>query len=114
MCRCPRCGEGALFYGYLTLADGCESCELDYGFADAGDGPAVFVMLIVGALVVAPALVAQVVYSPPIWAQLLVWGGLGIGLSLYLLRALKGVLITLQYAHDAHEARLDGVDEGTP
>ena len=43
-CRCPRCGKGKLFAGFLTLRPRCEVCGLDYGFADSGDGPAVFIM----------------------------------------------------------------------
>ena len=50
--RCPRCGEGRLFHGFLSLRPACERCGLDYGFADAGDGPAVFVILIGGFIVV--------------------------------------------------------------
>lgn len=105
--RCPRCGEGALFASYLKLAPACESCELSFDFADAGDGPAVFVMLIVGFLVVVPALVVQVAFDPPMWIGLPIWGALGVALTLALLPPFKGVLVTLQYAHDAHEARLD-------
>lgn len=114
--RCPRCGEGDLFAGFLALADQCESCELDYEFADAGDGPAVFVMLIVGVLVVAPALATQIAYAPPIWVQVPLWGGLGFLLSILLLRPFKGVMITLQYANNAREARLDldGDAQGEP
>ena len=44
--RCPRCGEGRLFQGFLSLRTACDKCGLNYNFADAGDGPAVFVILI--------------------------------------------------------------------
>ena len=60
--RCPRCGEGKLFQGFLTLRPRCERCGLDFNFADAGDGPAVFVILLGGALVVFAALITEVVY----------------------------------------------------
>src|SRR5665811_375382 len=63
--RCPACGEGKLFQGFLTLRPACESCGLDFGFADSGDGPAVFVILIGGAIVVFAALMTEVVYQPP-------------------------------------------------
>ncbi len=105
--RCPRCGEGRLFDGYLTLGKGCSQCGLDYGFADAGDGPAVFVILIIGFIVVGLALWLEVSYSPPIWLQLILWIPLTIGLCLWLLRALKGVLVNMQYKNDAAEGRLD-------
>jgi uncharacterized protein (DUF983 family) len=66
-CKCPRCGEGKLFAGFLTPAPKCERCGLDYSFTDAGDGPAVFVILIAGFIVVAAALVVEVKYQPPYW-----------------------------------------------
>ncbi|MCQ2005071.1 DUF983 domain-containing protein [Rhizobium sp. NRK18] len=104
---CPRCGQGKLFQGLLSVKPRCASCGLDYSFADAGDGPAVFVILIVGFVVVGLALWMQVTYNPPFWVHLLLWVPLTIGLSLYLLRALKGVLISLQYKHKAAEGRID-------
>ena len=105
--RCPRCGEGRLFDGFLKLAPGCERCGLDYSFADAADGPAIFVMLIIGFIVVGLALWVEVAYSPPLWLHFLLWIPLAIALCLPPLRAIKGVLITLQYANQASEGRLD-------
>ena len=63
-CRCPRCGKGKLFAGFLTLRPRCEVCGLDYGFADSGDGPAVFIMFLAGFIVVGAALVTEVAVSP--------------------------------------------------
>ena len=71
--RCPRCGEGKLFQGFLTLRPRCEKCGLDYRFADAGDGPAVFVILLGGAIVVFAALITEVVYQPPYWVHAALW-----------------------------------------
>ena len=105
--RCPRCGEGRLFDGYIKVGTSCPNCGLDYGFADAGDGPAVFVILLIGFLVVGLALWAEVSFSLPLWLHLLIWIPLSLGLCLLLLRALKGVLITLQYRNNAHEGELD-------
>ena len=65
--RCPRCGEGRLFSGYLKIADSCEACGLDFRGEDAGDGPAVFIMFAVGFIVVPLALVAEVAFSPPVY-----------------------------------------------
>ncbi len=107
LCRCPRCGEGALFDGFLQVADRCESCEFDFAKADSGDGPAVFVMMVVGFLVVIPAMLVQIAYDPPVWIQLIIWLPLGLILTLALLRPFKATLIALQFAHDAHEAQLD-------
>ena len=63
-CRCPRCGKGKLYAGFLTLAPRCEACGLDYGFMDSGDGPAIFVIMIAGAIVVTAALITEVKYQP--------------------------------------------------
>ena len=72
--RCPRCGEGALFKGGLTLRDKCERCGLDYSFADSGDGPAVFAIFILGFLVLGAALLVEFRLEPPIWVHLVAWG----------------------------------------
>ncbi len=105
--RCPRCGTGRLFAGFLTMAPRCNACGLDYGFADAGDGPAAFVILIVGFVVVGLALWTEVSYGPPLWLHFLLWVPLTIALALAALRAMKGVLITLQYANKAAEGRAE-------
>ena len=106
--RCPRCGEGKLFDGYLSPARACQSCGLDYGFADSGDGPAFFVMTAVGFLVVALALVVEIAWRPPYWVHAALWLPLLLGSALVLLRLMKGVLIAQQYATKAAEGRLDG------
>jgi len=105
--RCPRCGRGRLFSGFLALAPDCESCGLDYGFADAGDGPAVFVILIAGFLVVAAAVIVEFVWRPPYWVHALLWTPVTLALTLGLLRPLKGLLVALQFHHKAEEGRLD-------
>ncbi|HET9536342.1 MAG TPA: DUF983 domain-containing protein [Mesorhizobium sp.] len=104
---CPRCGKGKLFSGFLTVAERCEACGLDYSFADAGDGPAVFVILIIGFIVVGLALWMEVSVGPPLWVHFLLWIPLTLLLSLGALRLIKGVLITLQYANKASEGRWD-------
>ena len=104
--RCPACGRGKLFSGYLALAPRCEVCGLDYDFADAGDGPAVFVVLVSGFIIVGAALFVEIAYSPPYWVHALLWGTLAIALPLLLLRSFKGVLIGLQYKNNAQEGRL--------
>ena len=104
--RCPRCGDGRLFEGFLKLRPACDRCRLDFGFADAGDGPAVFVILLGGAVVVAAALITEVVYQPPYWLHALLWLPLILLVTLAPLRPLKGLMIALQYHHRAHEGRL--------
>src|SRR6187401_3486875 len=105
--RCPRCGEGHLFQGFMTLRPACERCGLDYSFADAGDGPAIFVILISGFIVVGAALIVEVVYQPPFWLHALLWGPLILVVTLLPLRLLKGLLIVLQYHHSAAEGRFE-------
>ena len=109
--RCPRCGKGHLFAGFLNVRKECEVCGLDYGFADAGDGPAIFVMLIAGFIVVGAALMVEIVYQPPFWLHALLWGPLILIVTLAPLRLLKGLLISLQYHHDAAPGRFDRGDE---
>jgi uncharacterized protein (DUF983 family) len=101
LARCPRCGEGRLFRGYLTVAPSCAACGLDYSRFEAGDGPAVFVILIVGAVVAGGALLTEVAFQPPYWVHALIWGPSVVILSLLLLRPLKAGLIVLQYKHRA-------------
>ena len=108
-CRCPRCGKGRLFQGFLALRPRCETCGLDFSFADSGDGPAVFVILVTGFIVVGAALYVEMVYSPPYWLHAALWGPLAILLPLLLLRSFKGVLIALQYKNKAQEGRLASV-----
>jgi uncharacterized protein (DUF983 family) len=108
--RCPRCGKGPLFDGFLALRARCPQCGLDYSFADAGDGPAVFVILISGFIVCAAALVVEVQYAPPLWVHALLWVPLILLVTLAPLRLIKGLLIALQYHHDAAEGRLDHRD----
>lgn len=105
--RCPRCGEGRLFSSALTVAPSCGVCGLDYDFADAGDGPAVFVILIIGFIVVGLALWMEVNINPPLWVHFILWIPLIIVLGLTALRLIKGVLITLQYSNKAAEGRLE-------
>jgi uncharacterized protein (DUF983 family) len=108
--RCPRCGKGKMFSGFLGLKPACETCGLDYSFVDAGDGPAVFVILIAGFIVVGAALVVETLYQPPFWLHAAMWLPLILITTLAPLRALKGVLIALQYHHKAAEGRLERRD----
>jgi uncharacterized protein (DUF983 family) len=103
--RCPHCGERRLFAGFLSLRPKCGSCELDYRFADSGDGPAVFVILGAGFVVVFAALIVEVLYRPPFWLHAALWLPLILLTTLAPLRAIKGLLIALQYHHKAEEGR---------
>lgn len=95
--RCPRCGKGRMFNGFINLAPRCDSCGLDYAFADSGDGPAVFVCLLAGFVVLGIALWAELSFEPPIWLQLVVFLPLTLIVCLGMLRPLKGLLIAQQF-----------------
>ncbi|MCA1452929.1 DUF983 domain-containing protein [Bradyrhizobium sp. BRP22] len=105
-CRCPRCGKGKLYAGFLTLAPRCESCGLDYAFIDSGDGPAIFIIMLAGAIVVACALIVEVKYQPPFWVHAALWLPLIVVTTLLPLRSMKSLLIALQFHHKAAEGRL--------
>jgi len=105
--RCPRCGEGRLFTGFLAVRESCEVCGLDYSFADSGDGPAAFVILIIGFIVVGLALWTEVSLAPPLWLHFTIWIPLAIVLGLIALRLIKGMLITLQFRNNAQQGRID-------
>jgi uncharacterized protein (DUF983 family) len=109
--RCPRCGKGHLFSGFLNVRKECEACGLDYSFADAGDGPAIFVILLAGFVVVGAALLVEIFYQPPFWLHALLWGPLILIVTLAPLRLLKGLLIALQYHHDAAPGRIEREDK---
>ncbi|QDG79132.1 DUF983 domain-containing protein [Labrenzia sp. PHM005] len=110
--NCPRCGQGKLFSGFLGLKKNCAACGLNYSFADSGDGPAVFVIMIVGFIIVALVLIVELSYQPPIWLHLVLWLPLTAALALGTLRPLKGVMIALQFRHSAEEGRLADTDNG--
>jgi uncharacterized protein (DUF983 family) len=97
--RCPRCGRGALYKHMLDVAERCEVCGLDLSAHDAGDGPAVFVILVLGFLVVGLALVVEARYSPPMWVHAVLWPPIILGLAIFMLRFVKSLLIVLHFKH---------------
>jgi len=110
-CRCPECGKGRLFKGsladYLALQEQCDHCGLDYSKFDSADGPAVFIILIMGFVVVALALAVEVSFSPPLWLHMILWTPLVIGGSMWLLRPAKGLMIAFQHYYKAEEGKLN-------
>ena len=110
-CACPNCGRGKLFRGFLTPLPRCDACGLDYGFADSGDGPAVFIVLLGGAIVVAAALITEVEFHPPYWLHAVLWLPLILIVTLGPLRPMKGLMIALQFHHKAAEGRLSAADK---
>lgn len=104
-CRCPSCGEGQLFRGFLKITPECEACGLNFEFADPADGPAFFVMTGVGIVVIAVWAIWAVMAQPPIWAQFLAVFPPLIGGCLATLRPVKAWLVAEQYIHKAEEGR---------
>jgi len=106
--KCPRCGRGKLFDGYLTVAKSCSSCGLSYDFADGGDAAAWFVMLIVSVVGVGSILGIEVAYAPPFWVHALIAIPLLVILPLVLLRPVKGIFLNQQWKTGASEGRHSG------
>lgn len=105
--RCPRCGEGRLFAGYLRFAAACSKCGADFRIADAGDGPAVFVIFAVGAVVVPFLFILQFGLNLPGWLSISLTAAATVGLCLALLPPFKGALFALQWRHRASQATND-------
>ena len=103
--RCPNCARGPLFQGFLAVRPRCETCGFDLSSADSGDGPAVFVILIAGAIVGAFTLLVAVIFDPPIWVQLALALPLTLVACLGLLRPFKGLLVALQFHFKAGQDR---------
>jgi uncharacterized protein (DUF983 family) len=102
--RCPACGEGKLFDGFTKVADRCEICSADLTSYGATEGPAVFIILIVGTLMGFGALITEVAVAPPVWVHLIIWLPLTCILCGLLMRPLKGVMVASQYRNKAAEA----------
>lgn len=98
-CKCPRCGQGPLFRGFLTVADRCTVCDLDLSEVDSGDGPAVFLIFILGFTVVPLTLWLSLAYDLPDWAPIAIGAGLLILLTGILIRPAKAYVVALQYRH---------------
>jgi uncharacterized protein (DUF983 family) len=101
--RCPACGRGPLFQGFLRVRERCPVCDADLSGQDSGDGPVAFIVLIAGGIVVALALLTEVAWQPPVWLHLMLWLPLTVVLVLGLMRPFKATLIALQYKHRRHD-----------
>jgi uncharacterized protein (DUF983 family) len=102
---CPRCKSKTLFAGWVRFADKCRACNLDFSSFNVGDGPAAFLILIIGAVLVAAALILDGAVSPPWWVHL-VWVPVGIAMTILGLRWGKALLLTQEYIHRAREGRI--------
>lgn len=98
-CRCPKCGKGKLYAGFLKLAERCDSCGLPLAKNDNGDGPAVFLIFILGFALVPPAVIIGMKVDWPLWLQAIIWSALILGATLGLLQPAKALTLGLQYRH---------------
>ena len=105
--RCPRCGQGHLFKGFLTLAPRCEVCKLDYSFADPADGPAFFVICFGCIPSVLFGIWLEMAFQVPYWVHLVTTLPVMLATCIPPLRPLKGWLVASQYYYKAEEGRLE-------
>ena len=105
---CPRCGAPGLFRSAVSFADGCGRCKLDFTQFNVGDGPAAFLVFVVGGILTVGLVLVELSFSPPIWVHLLLWLPLLVILTVGLLRLAKGAMLVLEYRNRAHEGRIVG------
>jgi uncharacterized protein (DUF983 family) len=100
-CKCPRCGQGDLYKSAFSLSvqDKCPECGLILAENDNGDGPAVFLIFILGFLLVPLALIFEQIFSPPLWVHAVLWTVVALGITLGSLRPLKAFIMALQFKH---------------
>jgi uncharacterized protein (DUF983 family) len=105
--RCPRCGEGKLFTGLLTICGRCRACGLDLQAVDTGDGPAALVILVLGSIIVGLAFWVDFRFQPPLWVHAVVWPLVTVPAAILMIRPLKAGLVWSQYRNRASEMGLD-------
>ncbi|KQT34706.1 hypothetical protein ASG29_00640 [Sphingomonas sp. Leaf412] len=104
---CPRCGEKTVFAGFARFADTCPACGLRFSEFNVGDGPAAFLTLIIGTIVVALAITVELSFTPPWWVHVLLWVPLTLAGVMASLRLAKGWLLALEYRNAAREGRIE-------
>jgi uncharacterized protein (DUF983 family) len=105
-CRCPRCGQGKLFIHLLEVRERCPVCGLDLRAHDAGDGPAVGVIMVLGAIVVILAFWVEFRFAPPLWVHAVLWPVVTIPAAILMMRPAKAALIAVQFRHRKNEMGL--------
>jgi uncharacterized protein (DUF983 family) len=101
---CPRCGGRTLFDGAIRFAPRCRACGVDFARFNVGDGPAAFITLVVGALLVALAIWVEVTFTPPFWIHIVLWLPLTVAAVIWGLRVGKAALLAIEYQRKAGEA----------
>jgi uncharacterized protein (DUF983 family) len=100
--RCPNCGQGRMFSGFLKVVDRCEVCGEELFHQRADDFPPYIVIVLVGHTVIPLALLLETEYSPPMWLQMALWGPATIGLALALIQPVKGAVVAIQWYGQMH------------
>ncbi|MEO0391744.1 MAG: DUF983 domain-containing protein [Pseudomonadota bacterium] len=106
-CRCPQCGEGRIFNGFLQVKDQCDVCQFELGKHDSGDGPAFFVLSILCGVVTPIALIVNMNMTIPLWVNAVLWGAIILGATLAMLRPAFGLMIAVQYRSRAGSGEWD-------
>ncbi|MFL5254010.1 MAG: DUF983 domain-containing protein [Rhodopila sp.] len=105
-CRCPRCGQGKLFTGLLTLRPACPVCGLNFSQSDTGDAGAVGVIMVLGAIVVGLAFWVDFTFMPPLWVHAILWPLVTIPLAILIIRPVKAALVAAQFRTRSSEMDL--------
>ena len=103
---CPECGAPTLFEGPTKFAPRCRACGLDYSTYNVGDGPAAFLTMIIGALIVAAAIAVDFAFEPPLWVHVLLWVPITAAAVIYGLRVGKAALLASEHQRKAAEGRV--------
>jgi uncharacterized protein (DUF983 family) len=106
--RCPACGRGALFEGFIRLAPQCTACGADLSRPGGAEDPFAFIVLIVGFIVVGAAVAVEIGLAWPVWLHMVVWLPLALVLCLGPLRPTRGLLAGIQHRHRRHEMAGNG------
>jgi uncharacterized protein (DUF983 family) len=102
---CPECGAPGLFEGAARFRDRCPACGLDTGRYNVGDGPAAFLTMIIGALLIVAALLLDFALNPPLWVHVILWVPLTVAAVIYGLRLAKAALLASEHQRQAAEGR---------
>ncbi|NQV94035.1 MAG: DUF983 domain-containing protein [Sphingomonadales bacterium] len=107
---CPHCGQKTLFANLTKFSNTCRACGLDFGCYNVGDGPAAFLTMVVGAIILGLALALEANFHPPIWVHIMLWVPLTVAAVVGLLRVTKAILLILEHRNQAREGSIDGSD----
>jgi uncharacterized protein (DUF983 family) len=103
---CPSCDAPTLFDGPVHFVERCGACQTDLSKQNVGDGPAAFLTMIIGALVIVLAMLVEIYIHPPFWLHVIIWVPFTVLAVVGGLRFAKGALFHAEWRKRAHEGRL--------